>query len=878
MKTEVKGHLLLAILLLVSPAGAAEIRGRVTDASGGALLGAVIGLQNVATGSQSGTETDDGGQYSFGGLSLGIYRISIDKAGFSQDARTVSLLDESESLEVNFIIAPGGLTATVTVTASRSARDDLVVPVRAEALSQARLEEVNPTSTGDALLLATNVTPVGSGPFQVRPRLRGLDSTRVLVLVDGERLNNARTATDRAGIEVGLVDPFTIQSAEVASGTGSVLYGTDALAGTINIITEQPTFTDQFKVELGFDGYFSSNETGRRGAFTVGASDKNYAIRLTGSLEAFDNYHSGEPADESSLPLHQSGVLTQGDTIDQLGFNFQAFPDPFNAPFTRTQSEIVNSGAEGSNFNLSGLFSLAENQTLSVKYIRRRASEVGFPDFSEPFFFQQITLPGSDLDRVSARYQRQSLTPWFSNLSATVYYQKQDRLLRNDFPVQFPVPGPAFFPINVFRLDILSDTQQNVGTLGFDLQNTFLVSPTNVLTAGVTFFRDRSEDERTTVTQTSLLGNVSLGPRGPQPSVFPQPVPPRQPVVAHPVRVPDASFSDFAFFAQDEWDLAPRVRLVGSLRIDRYNVNTDPTPGYVIDPLLRGANPPIDPASFPDINGDSVARTAFTGDLGLIYRFSDQLSLSARYGRSYRHPNLEELLFSGPATVGNIVPNLQVEPETGDNLDFGVKVRSSRFAGSLTYFNNRYHGFISTEVVSLAAAGPLSQAINFADVRIQGLEGDVEVPWSVSSWLLDFFGHFAYTRGEVLSGTNPLSGEPLDGTPQDNITPLKVMTGLRATAPGGRYWVEYSNRIQTDVERVAVTLLESPFLIAQDLFSLQGFAIHRLAGGIDWKREGYRVGVSLAVENLGNRFYREQFQFAPGRGRSFTLGLHVRSN
>jgi hemoglobin/transferrin/lactoferrin receptor protein len=878
MRIQLKYVSALAVWFWAGSGWAAEIRGRVTDASGGVLPGAVIRLQNVATGAETATETDNAGGYAFSNLGIGIYRVSSEKPGFSQDARTVSLAESSESLEVNFIIAPGGLTASVTVTASRSARDTLVVPVRAEALTEARLLQVNPTSTGDALLLATNVTPVGNGPFQVRPRLRGLDSTRVLVLVDGERLNNARTATDRAGIEVGLVDPFTIQSAEVASGTGSVLYGTDALAGTINLITEQPSFSDQFKVQLGFDGYFSSNETGRRGAITLGASDKRYAIRFTGSLEAFDNYRSGEPAEESSVSLHQSGLLRQNDTIDQLGFNFRAFPDPFNAPFTRRESEILNSGAEGNNINLAGLFSLAENDTLAVKYLRRRASDVGFADFVPPFFFQQISLPRSNLDKVSARYQKRALTPWFSHLSATVYYQKQDRQLRNDFPVQFPVPGPGFFPVSVFGLRILSDTEQNVGTIGLDLQSTFLVSPTNVLTAGVTFFRDRSEDERTTVTQTSLLGNVSLGPRGPQPVVFPQPVPLGPPVTANPVRVPDASFSDFALFAQDEWDVHPRVRLVGSLRIDRYSVNTDPTPGYAIEALLVGARPPIDRTSLPDVASDSVARTAFTGDLGVIFRWTDQVSLTARYGRSYRHPNLEELLFSGPATVGNIVPNLQVEPETGNNLDFGIKLRTRRVAGSLTYFNNGYDGFISTEVVSVGAAGPLSQAINFADVRIQGLEGDVGVPFSAAGWVVDLFGNFAYTRGEVLSGTNPLTRESLSGTPQDNITPFKAITGLRATSPAERYWIEYSNRIQTEVKRVAVTLLESPFLIAQDLYSLDGFAVHRLAGGIDWKREGYRVGVSLAVENLGNRFYREHFQFAPARGRSFTVGLHLRTN
>jgi len=70
-------------------------------------------------------------------------------------------------------------------------------------------------------------------------------------------------------------------------------------------------------------------------------------------------------------------------------------------------------------------------------------------------------------------------------------------------------------------------------------------------------------------------------------------------------------------------------------------------------------------------------------------------------------------------------------------------------------------------------------------------------------------------------------------------------------------------------------LLESPFLIPQDLLSLQGFAVQRLAWGLNFNRGRDRAGLTFALENLGNKYYREQFQFAPARGRSFTVGVNV---
>jgi outer membrane receptor protein involved in Fe transport len=80
-------------------------------------------------------------------------------------------------------------------------------------------------------------------------------------------------------------------------------------------------------------------------------------------------------------------------------------------------------------------------------------------------------------------------------------------------------------------------------------------------------------------------------------------------------------------------------------------------------------------------------------------------------------------------------------------------------------------------------------------------------------------------------------------------------------------------RVQTDVARITPTLLQSPFRIAQDLLSLDGFTVHRLGGGIGLVRDPERVDLTFAVENLANTFYREHFQFAPSRGRSFTIGI-----
>jgi hemoglobin/transferrin/lactoferrin receptor protein len=884
-----------------APAGAAEVRGSVTDAAGGALPAASVALENVATGAETTVATDAAGRYSFPAVSVGIYRISALVAGFSQDARTVSIASPEESLDVSFALSVGALTADVMVTATRSARDTLDIPLRAETIGPVQLQERTPTSTGDAMIEVPGITPVGDGPFQMRPRLRGLDSTRVLVLVDGERLNNARTATDRAGVEVGLAEVESVQSVEVASGSGSVLYGTDALSGTINILTDQPQLGDRIRFTGGLSGFYSTNENGRRGALRLGVAGPRFAVGLSGSLEDFDDYESGGGDGdvlEDSRPLFsgpcpaggttRNPCLTQADTIDDnFGFNLNAFPDPFNAPFVRDRRLVPTSGFEGDNLNARALFAIDDKQSVRFKYVRRHAEDVGFPDFQPPQFFQGIVLPFSNLDKVSGRYQVRNINSWFSALTATVYYQHQNRKLQNiDIPVQFPAPTPqSFFPINVFRLLINSTTEQDVSTWGLDVQNTFLLSPRNVLTAGFTVYRDHSADDRLSSTQMNLVGRVVLGSRGPAPVVLPALVPLGPPTVTRPVRVPDASFRDVGIFAQHEWDLSKHLKLVAGIRYDNYNVASEQTPGYDVASLVTGAQPPIDPATLPSLDGQTVGRDAFTGDAGLVFKVDERVSLTAHFGRSYRHPNLEELFFSGPATIGNIVPNIQVGPEKGTNLDFGVKMRTGRAAGSLGYFNNKYDGFISTEIVAAGCCGlpptnpssTVSQAINFSDLRIQGVEGDVQAPFTVGRAVVTVFASAAYNHGEILSGENPLTGVDLAGTPQDNITPFKLMSGVRLSDRRGRLWLEYSNRHQKEVERVAEGLIDSRFLIAQDVYGLNGFTVHRVGAGFEWRRaDRYGVGLFLNLDNLTNEFYREQFQFAPARGRSFTIGLHLR--
>ncbi len=870
----------LAFLLILLPivAAAATITGQVTDSTGAALGGSHVVLRGLATGQESAVDADSQGRFSLDVSAPGAYLVIVSRVGFSTAARTILITDPAETIDVPVMLDLGGITAEVSVTAARAERETRQIPLHVDAVTRESIAQGNALSTGDAVSAIANITPVGNGPFGVRPRLRGLDSTRLLILVDGERLNTARQATDRTGAEVGLVSPDAISRIEIVNGAGTVLYGSDALAGTINIITNEPSFSDRRLALYGFNGFFSSNERGRRGTATLGVTARRYAVRLQAGAESFSNYTAGALSVEDTQPFFTSGQLRRGDTIDDnFGFSFRAFPDPFNAPYVRTSREVPASGARGNFVNVSSLLRVGERRTVRIRYQSRRMDDIGFPDFAQPYFFNATSLPKSDLDRVSARYEAQAVTPWLANLSVTAHYQRTQRLLQNQLPVQFPAPTPvAFFPIAVMRLDVLSKTEQRVWTPGVDVQAVFSPVARHVLTTGLTAYRDRSSDIRTTLTSTSMVGQVVSGARGPAAVVFPTPTALGPAVLARPVRVPDASLRDVALFAQDEWRFHSRLSLVAGLRGDFYNVTSKPSPGYDIAAVVAGAQPAIDPTTLPDPRGATYTRRALTGDVGLVANAGGQVSPFVRVGRSYRHPNLEEMFFAGPATAGSIAPNVKVRPETGSNVDLGATINVKRFSGGVFGFVNQYKDFVAQDlVVARTASGGLAQATNYADVRIAGVELSGSVPVSLGRGIVTLSASGAFTRGTITDGVDPVNGSALDGTPADNITPAKVLAAARYTEARGRWWVEYGVRTQADVTRITPTLLSSPFRIAQDLLSLDGFSVQRLGWGIDVSRGRDRANLVFAVENLANTFYREQFQFAPSRGRSFTVNLSV---
>jgi hemoglobin/transferrin/lactoferrin receptor protein len=132
----------------------------------------------------------------------------------------------------------------VVVTAQRSAQKVLNTPYSVQKLNSSQLNEFMPRSTPEALVRMNGVFLQKTNHGGGSPFLRGLTGNQTLLLVDGIRLNNS---TFRYGPNqyLNTIDAFTIQDIEVAKGTGSVQYGTDAIGGVVQVLTRSPQFANE---------------------------------------------------------------------------------------------------------------------------------------------------------------------------------------------------------------------------------------------------------------------------------------------------------------------------------------------------------------------------------------------------------------------------------------------------------------------------------------------------------------------------------------------------------------------------------------------------------------------------------------------------------
>jgi len=256
------------------PASVGVLSGRVTDSTGAPLGGARVSLLEL----RRTTTTDSIGQYRFASVPAGRYSVSVAQVGYAPAVRRVAFSGVDLTMDVTLRAAAIELSA-VQVTATPDATSALNTPQPLALVAQETLRQVQAPSLGETLREVAGVHNMSTGAGIGKPVIRGLTSNRVLVLDDGQRLETQQWGDEHApNIETATADRI-----EVIRGPASVLYGSDALGGVINVVPKElPDAIDKPAFVHGSATVaYGTNNRSADGAVSLEGASQSIGFRAT---------------------------------------------------------------------------------------------------------------------------------------------------------------------------------------------------------------------------------------------------------------------------------------------------------------------------------------------------------------------------------------------------------------------------------------------------------------------------------------------------------------------------------------------------------------------------------------------------------------------
>lgn len=224
---------ILLYLFIPAPgftAGLAQFKGRVLDASDQSpLAGASVYITDL----KASTTTNAQGEFVFRNIpARGRFLLEVRFVGYKTHSAVIDLASQGN---LTISLLPSIIeSAEVVITGSPFSSNNKTNSLSVITVGKNKLAQAGGTNLVDAIAKIPGVSQVSTGGAISKPVIRGLGYNRVLTMVDGAR-EEAQQWGDEHGIEV---DQFSAARVEILKGPASLLYGSDALGGVINVIDD----------------------------------------------------------------------------------------------------------------------------------------------------------------------------------------------------------------------------------------------------------------------------------------------------------------------------------------------------------------------------------------------------------------------------------------------------------------------------------------------------------------------------------------------------------------------------------------------------------------------------------------------------------------
>jgi iron complex outermembrane receptor protein len=470
-----KKNYLFTVLLCLTVSFAfaqASLKGKVKDTTGG-----LPGVSVSVAGTNTGTATNAAGDYSLS-LANGTYQINYSSVGYTPQTKTVVISGSDVIADITLEVSATTLEEVVVSVGSRTSKRTLTdSPIPVDILSAQDLVSTGQTTFDKALQYRvpsfnTVNTPVNDASSLLDPyEIRNMGPSRTLILINGKRKNTSalmyiQTSPGRgeSGADISAIPQQAIKRVEILRDGASAQYGSDAIAGVMNIILKDKFDYGSVTLRTGVTGKGDGGHIGfavNNGA-NFGKGYINYTIDFS----------------RTALANRPGKVSAEAEADDNLGFGaslstvkafLAKYPDAGNIngqPENTAAKFAVNGGVpigEKSEFYYNAAYVYKKvNSFANYRTPYWRPTDDGLlTPAGQPYVGYVPTFQGDLNDYNATIGVRSENNGWKTDLSFTTGHNKQlytvsntrNRGLGKSSPIYFK-PGGYQFHHNVGNIDI----------------------------------------------------------------------------------------------------------------------------------------------------------------------------------------------------------------------------------------------------------------------------------------------------------------------------------------------------------------------------------------------------------------------------------------
>ncbi len=424
--------------------------------------------------------TDAEGNYKFKNLPNGNFLVEARAVGYKSNNYAVDFATNTikDFQLIENIIEESEVVVTGVSKATQIKRSPIPIVTISKAMMQSNIN----TNIIDAITKVPGITAVTTGPNVSKPYIRGLGFNRILTLYDGVRQEGQQWG-DEHGIEV---DQYSIERVEVVKGPASLSYGSDALAGVVNLIPTQPAhegklisdITTEYQSNNGMFGNSAMVGSTKNGFEWMGRlSSKqatNYQNKLDGRV-----YGTAFKERDANIYLGIHGKWGFSHLSISVFDDKQKIPDgsrdSASGKFTKQITELditrpIVSDRELKSYNIDGTYQhirhyrLYSNNSFTLGQAGRLGVNLAYQsshrqEFAHP---EILAIPGLDLNLNTYNYDVKYFVPelngWNITLGANGMYQKNIVEKGTDFIIpsyhQFDVGPFVYIKKTINKIDV----------------------------------------------------------------------------------------------------------------------------------------------------------------------------------------------------------------------------------------------------------------------------------------------------------------------------------------------------------------------------------------------------------------------------------------